>query len=209
VSFRLAGGGDPRRIEDYEFDAGSPVGRYWLVHGEGFTVCRADGRELGVVEHVVIDPVGPRARQLIVRRGRRRTAVATDAVTAVSPASQQFLVASRPRRVRERPRRVSRSWGRATAAAPGVQLALIQLARTAARRLEAALRIVARGLGELVVLVSVLVTAAWRRAGAAVAARRTRPRVEAHEWPGDADAPLAREAEPEESVVPDDVRTTR
>jgi hypothetical protein len=157
----------------------------------------------------VIDPVGPRARQLIVRSRRRRTAISTSAVTAVSPASQRFLVATRPRRVREPSRRVSRSWGRATAAAPAVQLALIGFARGAARRLEGALRIVARVLGELVVLASVFAAAAWRKAAALFATRRPRPPVEAPEWPGDADAPLGREPEPDESAAPDDVRSTR
>ena len=43
--------------DDYPFDASSPVLRYWLINGAGFAVCRADGRELGVVEDVVVDPL--------------------------------------------------------------------------------------------------------------------------------------------------------
>jgi hypothetical protein len=85
--------------DDYPFDAGGPVGRYWLVHGVGFTVYRADGRRLGVVEDVVVDPVRQHAERLIVRRRRalfrrRKATFPASAVEAVAPGSQRFLVAS-------------------------------------------------------------------------------------------------------------------
>jgi hypothetical protein len=90
-----------RLPDDYEFDADGPVGQYWLVHGVGFTVYRADGQRLGVVEHVVVDPVGQRAEQVFVRRRgrfvrRRRMTIDAGAFDAVSPASQRFLVESAP-----------------------------------------------------------------------------------------------------------------
>jgi hypothetical protein len=86
-----------RVSDDFRFDASSPVGRYWLVHGVGFTVCRADGRQVGVVEQVVVDPDGQYAEHVIVRREglfvrRRRVTLDAGAFEAVSPASQQFLV---------------------------------------------------------------------------------------------------------------------
>jgi hypothetical protein len=85
--------------DDYPFDARGPVGRYWLVHGVGFTVCRADGRKLGVVEDVVVDPVRQYAERLIVRRRRvflrrRKATFPASAIAAVAPGSQRFLVAS-------------------------------------------------------------------------------------------------------------------
>jgi hypothetical protein len=92
-----------RAPDDYPFDAAGPVGQYWLVHGAGFTVRRADGRKLGMVEEVVVDHLRGCAEALIVRprrlslRRRRRTIDAA-AVAAVSPESQRFLLHSVPSR---------------------------------------------------------------------------------------------------------------
>ena len=86
-----------RLPDDYRFDGDSPVGRYWLVHGVGFTVCRDDGRKVGVVEHVVVDPVLQKPERVIVRRAGivpRRAVIEPRAVGAVIPASQLFLVAA-------------------------------------------------------------------------------------------------------------------
>jgi hypothetical protein len=129
-----------RLPDDYEFDADGPVGRYWLVHGEGFTVYRADGRQLGVVEHVVVDPVVQRAEQVIVRRRgrvvrRRRTTVAAGAFEAVSPGSQRFLLESAPGGAAAPSRAVGRGIRRGAAAS---SLAAGQLLRRLAAGLVAA-----------------------------------------------------------------------
>lgn len=86
----------------HQFDASSPVGRHWLVHGVGFTVCDHTGRKLGVVEDVVVDPeLHCASRVLVRRRGlvRRPRYVTVDpgVVESVFPGSQVFLVAAAER----------------------------------------------------------------------------------------------------------------
>ena len=230
--------------DDYPFDASSPVLRYWLVNGAGFAVCRADGRELGIVEDVVVDPLGQHAEQVIVHRrrrivGRRRATIDARAFEAVSPAAQRFLVesasggasAGRPvRRAGSGSRvlagellrsfaaglllagRVARIGARAVAHAavaaagrtrresPRLQARLSSSTRTAATRLAAAARVVARALGDLAVLAAVFVAAAWRRVAAASSSRKPidsgeRREPDKAEWrsDADADAPLGRE----------------
>ena len=255
--------------DDHQFDASSPVGRYWLVHGVGFAVCRNDGHELGVVEDVVVDALSQRAELVIVRRHglvvRRREELDPGVVEAVVPASQLFLVRSeaspavdtpqaplggawccdpaRGRRDasgrRRADRRVAaalvvvgrhaqraailsvvatrRAAGRARREAPRLEswlsarsratwratLSALRFldrsARTAALHLAAFARVVWRALRELTVLVAVLAVAMWRRAVAALAARRTtgpkrmRLRTRPTKARTDADAPLGRE----------------
>ena len=79
------------------FDARSPVGRYWLMHGLGFTVQTADGRKLGVVDEVLCDSVLQRAQRVTLRRpglGRvlGRTTLLPSLVEAVVPESKLFIV---------------------------------------------------------------------------------------------------------------------
>lgn len=170
--------------QDYSFDADSPVGRYWLVHGVGFTVCRADGRQLGVVERLVVDPVLQRAERVIIRRRgvlrRPRTTLDASAVEAVAPASQRFLVASAPK--------VS-PVGRAVRGAGAAALALTTaLLRRVAAGLVAVRRLSGRG-ARAGARAGVAATgrarreapriAAWLSARAAGAWRATLPRVEA------------------------------
>ncbi|MDQ3993052.1 MAG: hypothetical protein M3229_05275, partial [Actinomycetota bacterium] len=52
------------------FDASSPVGRYWLMHGIGFTVRSSTGRTLGIVDEVLYDSVRQRAQRVTLRRRR-------------------------------------------------------------------------------------------------------------------------------------------
>jgi sporulation protein YlmC with PRC-barrel domain len=92
------------RAPDHHFDASGPVGRYWLTNGAGFTVCGSDGRMLGVVAHVVVDPRRQRAARMIVRRRgflRRPRHVAIDprAVESVHPESRLFIVPAAERGV--------------------------------------------------------------------------------------------------------------
>lgn len=208
-----------RGHDDFRFEANSPVGRYWLIHGVDFTVCREDGRTLGVVEDVVVDPVRLCAEQLIVRRSglvvrRRRATIDAGAVKAVVPASQVLLLAGpAPRRAKRRSRtgqvlrRLAAGLATGFAAAlavarreaPKLERWVGRSARAAALRLGAAARIAGRVLGEVTVLAAVLVAAVWRRA-----APRTQPTVmppdghpDASQWPSDADAPLGRETSEE------------
>jgi hypothetical protein len=83
--------------EGERFDARSPVGRYWLMHGLGFTVRTTDGRTLGVVDDVLCDSVRQRAQRVTLRRpglGRLlgRTTLLPSLVEAVVPESKLFIV---------------------------------------------------------------------------------------------------------------------
>jgi hypothetical protein len=99
------------------FDAKSPVGRYWLLHGVGFTVKGPDGRTLGVVDDVLSDSVRQRAQRVTLRRpglGRLlgRTTLLPSVVETVVPESKLFIVGATgsdvrvPARRRERRRDV-------------------------------------------------------------------------------------------------------
>jgi hypothetical protein len=142
------------------FDARSPVGRYWLMHGLGFTVQTAEGRTLGVVDEVLFDSVRQRAQRVTVRgqglgRLRRRTTLLPSLVETVVPESKLFIVRPASGEVRIRRRRRIRV--REPAARVGVALAHVwaALARLAAgarplagwsrRQGAAALRLSARG----------------------------------------------------------------
>lgn len=210
-----------RAGDELLFEARSPVGRYWLINGAGFTVCRADGAKLGVVEEVVVDHVRARAEHVIVRpRGlfRRRKTIAAGAVEAVVPASQLLVVAPAPRRTKRRSltgralRRLAAGIATDVVAAravtrrevPKLGRRLGRWARTASVRLSEAARVAGRVLGELTVLAAVLATAAWRRAAAALATPRALPpeSLDEPQWPSDADAPLAREERGESAAAP-------
>ena len=83
--------------DNSHFDARSPVGRHWLVHGVGFTVCDRDGRRLGVVEHVDVHPLEQRAERVLVRRrylvrGPRYLVLDPRSVESVLPRSRVFLL---------------------------------------------------------------------------------------------------------------------
>jgi hypothetical protein len=164
----------PMRVpDDHQFDASSPVGRYWLVHGVGFTVCRDDGRELGVVEDVVVDQLRQRAEHVIVRRHglvvRRREVMDPGVVDAVVPASQLFLVESQATPAVGRPRVPRAAAGRAVwrgaAAARPVLGGLL-------RRLAAALVVVGQRLRRAGIAGVAATSRAARRA------RREAPRLE-------------------------------
>src|SRR5919106_5749967 len=95
------------------FDARSPVGRYWLLHGVGFTVKGPDGRTLGVVDDVLSDSVRQRAQRVTLRRpglGRLlgRTTLLPSVVETVVPESKLFIVASAGSDVRVHTRRSER-----------------------------------------------------------------------------------------------------
>ena len=83
--------------DDPQFEASSPVGRYWLVNGAGFTVCRADGRRLGLVEEVLVDSTGRTVEYVALRRRglaawRGRLELDPGAVGVVIPSARLFLV---------------------------------------------------------------------------------------------------------------------
>ncbi len=88
-----------RASHDFRFDASSPVGQHWLVHGVGFTVCDSDGETLGVVEDIDVDPLQHRAARVLVRRRGlfarpRYVAIDSDAVESVLPGPRLFFVAA-------------------------------------------------------------------------------------------------------------------
>jgi hypothetical protein len=95
------------------FDARSPVGRYWLLHGVGFTVKGPDGRTLGVVDDVLSDSVRQRAQRVTLRRpglGRLlgRTTLLPSVVETVVPESKLFIVGAAQSAVRVPARRAKR-----------------------------------------------------------------------------------------------------
>ena len=164
----------PMRVpDDHQFDASSPVGRYWLVHGVGFAVCRNDGHELGVVEDVVVDALSQRAELVIVRRHglvvRRREELDPGVVEAVVPASQLFLVRSEASPAVDTPQAPRVAPG--AAIRRGVDVTRPVVAEVA-RRLAAVLVVVARHAQRA----AILSAAATRRA--AGRARREAPRLE-------------------------------
>jgi hypothetical protein len=82
---------------EYAFEIDSNVGRYWLANGEGFDVVVEQGRRLGIVEDVVVNPLTHEVSSVVVRRRlsglvRRPAKVAIGDLTAVLPASRRFLV---------------------------------------------------------------------------------------------------------------------
>lgn len=96
------------------FDASSPVGRYWLMHGVGFTVRRADGHAIGVVDEVHYDSVRQRAQRVMVRRRRlgglrRRRTLLPSLVETVVPESKLFIVGTAAGEVRMPGRRRARA----------------------------------------------------------------------------------------------------
>lgn len=75
------------------------MGRHWLIHGVGFTVRDPEGRRLGVVADVLVDPLRNRAERVLVRRPglfRRPGHITIEARTieSVLPGARLFLVAS-------------------------------------------------------------------------------------------------------------------
>jgi hypothetical protein len=185
-------------FDDYAFEADGPVGRYWLVHGVGFDVCRGDGRQLGVVEEVVVDSMRQWAAYLIVRRHglfRRYARIDARSVEAVDPASQRFLLEPAPRR----PPRVGGAVRRRAAASRALAGRLVL---GIAAGLVVAGRALARVLGEVAILVAVVVAAVWRQLAGQPPRQPTAPATDALEQRGDADAdtPLAREATSQERV---------
>jgi hypothetical protein len=142
------------------FDARSPVGRYWLLHGVGFTVKGPDGRTLGVVDHVLSDSVRQRAQRVTLRRpglGRLlgRTTLLPSVVETVVPESRLFIVgdtggeARVPARRRERPgevlTRVRAALARAGAAVARAGVALAAAASWSRQHGAVALGLAARG----------------------------------------------------------------
>ena len=88
-----------RASHDFRFDASSPVGQHWLVHGVGFTVCESGGERLGVVEDIDVDPLQHRAARVLVRRRGlfprpRYVAIDSSAVESVLPGPRLFFVAA-------------------------------------------------------------------------------------------------------------------
>ena len=156
----------------HQFDASSPVGRHWLVHGVGFSVCDRNGRKLGVVEDVVVDPERHCAAELLMRRRGlvrrpRYVTIAPGAIESVLPGSQLFLVAAAERATV--PTFGTRARTRALRLAVAARSAVLELARVF--RLLA--RKVKRGLG-----IPAGVTARRsRRAGTAGAAAALRAAV--------------------------------
>jgi hypothetical protein len=162
------------------FDARSPVGRYWLMHGVGFTVRTADGRRLGVVDEVLCDSVRQRAQRVTLRRpglGRLlgRTTLVPSLVEAVVPESKLFIVggtageARTPRRRRVGSGDAGASVGRALARL-GALLALVAanvrpLAGWLQRQCAAALRFTGRSArrGARSVAAASVAAAAWTR----------------------------------------------
>jgi hypothetical protein len=130
----------------HQFDASSPVGQHWLVHGVGFTVCDRNGRKLGIVEDVIVDPERHSAagvlmrRRGIVRRPRYVT-IEPGAIESVLPGPQLFLMASAERRTA--PTFGARAKTRALRIAVGARAAVLELARV----LRPLVRKVERGLG--------------------------------------------------------------
>lgn len=119
------------------FDARSPVGRYWLMHGLGFTVQTAEGRTLGTVDEVLCDSVRQRAQRVTLRRpglGRLlgSTTLLPSLVETVVPESKLFIVRAPAGEVRMPRRRRVR--GADPAARVGALLARLgaALARVAA-----------------------------------------------------------------------------
>jgi sporulation protein YlmC with PRC-barrel domain len=83
---------------DHAFDIDSTVGQYWLAHGTGFEVVEDDGRKLGVVADVVLDPATQHASLVLVRRRapRRPAVLPPRELRLVVPASKRFVVDHRP-----------------------------------------------------------------------------------------------------------------
>lgn len=84
--------------DGYRFPVESPAGRYWLVHGRGFTLCR-DGRKIGVVEEVLVDPLRQGTRSVTIRRARfghlrRRETIDASHLEAVVPSARLLFVAA-------------------------------------------------------------------------------------------------------------------
>ena len=79
------------------FEIDSHVGRYWLANGEGFDVVVDEGRRVGVVEDVVLNPLTQEVSGVVVRHGHRHAEVPVGELTAVLPASRRFLVSRRGR----------------------------------------------------------------------------------------------------------------
>ncbi len=127
-----------RASDDSHFDAHGPVGLYWLVNGQDFTVCDADGRRIGVVVHVVVDRRRQTAERLIVRRRGlvprpRYVALDPRAVELVDPDARLFRVP-----------------GADTGAVPASRSPASARGREAAVSLRVALAAAARGLSPFV-----------------------------------------------------------
>jgi hypothetical protein len=91
------------------FGIDSNVGRYWLVHAEGFDVVAARGRRLGVVQDLVVNPQTREVSGVVVRRRlpgwiRRPARVPVGELRSVLPRSRRFVLTPR-----ERPGR-TRTW---------------------------------------------------------------------------------------------------
>jgi hypothetical protein len=177
--------------DDYRFDGSSPVGRYWLIHGVGFTVCRHDGRKLGVVEEVIVDQVRQNAERVIVRRRGlvpRLESLDPELVEAVVPGSQLFLVESPAPEPAVPSHPVAKARARSAAAAAGSGLRAVD---QTTRRAGTAARPHALGLLRALAAAVVLAARATRQGAVAYArgvaadvarARRESPRLMA--WLG-------------------------